>query len=366
MRSCVASWCHAADRADLRIRDPSRYRTPYGQWGGFVNGYEGNLREFLLKAQKALNGGSSSKGPKPLVSAQTTGYPQTLPRPQQPQQSVLAPAPAPAPAPASAQQAGGQPLHPAIRMPYGVAPAQAQSQAQVPIAPSPTPMQAPAPAPASVPAKEKVKQPFHKQSTSPIPLPPYVREMQMAAKAAQQGKAGAQATTQQPSTSVPASNQAQIQPASAAATTSTPQPALPQSPVQTPTSTTASPTQEKAQPNQASSSAAAATQNTPPQTHPQAYPSPPESKEPGQQGQRDTDVDKSRSVSTMELTAASGIEVEQKQEGQVQGRQLAQEDSQALVQKMMINLRRASLSLVEEADGQVSAIGSGAEDAVSS
>lgn len=30
-------------------REPSRYRTPYALWGGFTNGYEGDLRKHLMK-----------------------------------------------------------------------------------------------------------------------------------------------------------------------------------------------------------------------------------------------------------------------------------------------------------------------------
>ncbi|KAI1432380.1 hypothetical protein GGR50DRAFT_697127 [Xylaria sp. CBS 124048] len=35
-------------------RDSTKYRTPYAQWGGFTNGYEGNLRAHLLQRPSAL------------------------------------------------------------------------------------------------------------------------------------------------------------------------------------------------------------------------------------------------------------------------------------------------------------------------
>ena len=35
-------------------RDSSRYRTPYSTWGGFTNGYEGSLRNYLISKPEAL------------------------------------------------------------------------------------------------------------------------------------------------------------------------------------------------------------------------------------------------------------------------------------------------------------------------
>ncbi|KAI1826832.1 hypothetical protein F4861DRAFT_495363 [Xylaria intraflava] len=35
-------------------RDSTKYRTPYAQWGGFTNGYEGNLRAHLMRTPGAL------------------------------------------------------------------------------------------------------------------------------------------------------------------------------------------------------------------------------------------------------------------------------------------------------------------------
>ncbi|KAI1410039.1 hypothetical protein F5Y13DRAFT_168862 [Hypoxylon sp. FL1857] len=35
-------------------RDSTKYRTPYAHWGGFTNGYEGNLRAHLMRSPEAL------------------------------------------------------------------------------------------------------------------------------------------------------------------------------------------------------------------------------------------------------------------------------------------------------------------------
>ncbi|EAQ86808.1 hypothetical protein CHGG_08061 [Chaetomium globosum CBS 148.51] len=206
-------------------RDSSRYRTPYGQWGGFTNGYEGNLRDFLVKAQKALSGGGSSggsKGPikqvptsllqplRPRVDASPTNappYAQILPRPpaQAPQATPqhLAPGAPRVPQyqvsqyhshgyPAQPRHDGqafdprqpnAGPLHPATRPQYDAPQPQHGGQPShhvwqaVPQAPSHTSSQ-----PAHTPIQGKPQ--FTKQSHSPIPLPPYVRQMATASPVA--------------------------------------------------------------------------------------------------------------------------------------------------------------------------------------
>lgn len=40
--------------ANTTCRDTSRYRTPYALWGGFTNGYEGDLRKHLMKKPDAV------------------------------------------------------------------------------------------------------------------------------------------------------------------------------------------------------------------------------------------------------------------------------------------------------------------------
>lgn len=40
--------------SDLNFRDSSKYRTPYSPWGGFTNGYEGDLRAYLKQNQNEL------------------------------------------------------------------------------------------------------------------------------------------------------------------------------------------------------------------------------------------------------------------------------------------------------------------------
>lgn len=41
-------------RDAYKTRDSTKYRTPYAPWGGFTNGYEGNLRAHLMKTPDAL------------------------------------------------------------------------------------------------------------------------------------------------------------------------------------------------------------------------------------------------------------------------------------------------------------------------
>ncbi|KAH6851093.1 hypothetical protein B0I37DRAFT_429572 [Chaetomium sp. MPI-CAGE-AT-0009] len=226
-------------------RDSSKYRTPYGQWGGFTNGYEGNLRDFLIKAQKALSGGGS-KGPikqvpnsllQPLRprldnSSPTNAppYAQILPRPpvQNSQFSSQPPAPSAHQVPQyhnhgypaqpkhdnqafDTRQPNAGPLHPATRPQYGAPQPQHGGQPSqhvwqaAPQAPSHTLSQ-----PAHTPAQGKPQ--FTKQSHSPIPLPPYVRQMAAASigpKPPTQGRTPEQGGPQLPpkdsSTAAPAS-----------------------------------------------------------------------------------------------------------------------------------------------------------------
>ncbi|KAI0384636.1 hypothetical protein F5Y04DRAFT_247438 [Hypomontagnella monticulosa] len=58
-------------------RDSTKYRTPYAHWGGFTNGYEGNLRAHLMRSPEALfeirnrsigfSGASSSSSTAPRI-----------------------------------------------------------------------------------------------------------------------------------------------------------------------------------------------------------------------------------------------------------------------------------------------------------
>ncbi|XDG03536.1 hypothetical protein ABKA04_003151 [Annulohypoxylon sp. FPYF3050] len=58
-------------------RDSTKYRTPYAHWGGFTNGYEGNLRAHLMRSPEALfdmrrhsagfNAGASAPNPPPRI-----------------------------------------------------------------------------------------------------------------------------------------------------------------------------------------------------------------------------------------------------------------------------------------------------------
>ncbi len=140
---------------------------------------------------------TTSPGPgTPSYAAHASSYPHILPRPPQspsPHQQITAPAPSqapyqnqgyavpPTPGPPSYEirQPPSAPLHPAIRPQYGAPWPQDASAGQrnhhAWSTPSQTPGAAvPQPQPvAQVPAKPA----FTKQSHSPIPLPPYVRQI---------------------------------------------------------------------------------------------------------------------------------------------------------------------------------------------
>jgi hypothetical protein len=63
-------------------RDPSRYRTPYAPYGGFTNGYEGNLRAHLTANQNALlhqHAATSAYGSSYFADSQNTAKPQYMP-----------------------------------------------------------------------------------------------------------------------------------------------------------------------------------------------------------------------------------------------------------------------------------------------
>ncbi|KAK7981060.1 hypothetical protein PG989_013517 [Apiospora arundinis] len=72
-------------------RDSTKYRTPYAPWGGFTNGYEGNLRAHLMKTPNALFNVSrqpagnsatpSGTGFEPTNGQGSTSY-ASLPQPQ--------------------------------------------------------------------------------------------------------------------------------------------------------------------------------------------------------------------------------------------------------------------------------------------
>ncbi|KAK4220804.1 hypothetical protein QBC38DRAFT_163267 [Podospora fimiseda] len=205
-------------------RDTLRYRTPYGAppMFGFVNGYDRNHRAFLLKAQQALNGGQSkpsrrgissllqplqpridqSPGPSQwLPTAYSSPYAQILPRPEpsSPQspftfensrlgqsQSPVSPfqtqgfsvPTTPGSSSFEAKQAA-PPLHPAINPNYGKSWQTSTDFQRQDQAPPPKPLASgPALRPTQVPTPSKPAV-FTKQSHSPIPLPPYIRQMTM-------------------------------------------------------------------------------------------------------------------------------------------------------------------------------------------
>ncbi|KAL2155419.1 hypothetical protein VTH82DRAFT_161 [Thermothelomyces myriococcoides] len=349
-------------------RDSSRYRTPYGQWGGFTNGYEGNLREFLIKAQKALSGGSSKASIKqvpasllqPLLprlenSASThASYAQILPRlpaassqsssPQLPPSSApttqvpqhqnnhgsaAASAPSmPNGQPFEAKQLG-QGRHPASG-PHCAA--QQQQQQQHPGQPGQHVWQT-TPRPSSQKLSQAPKPPaqakptFTKQSHSPIPLPPYVRQMATATSSGSKLSPPSQPPAQasQPS-------QAQESTPEAAATTSRPAPdsgAMP-------TPAADSPQPGQGSPVDDSKAGSGTTTQLSPQATILAQSSP-----------EHQPSDQQRGAPAPEPQPA------QQHGAGVAPEEANQQDNAALVQRLMSNLRRASQGFGMEEDQKV-------------
>jgi hypothetical protein len=279
--------------------DPSRYRTPYGRWGGFTNGYEGNLHEFLMKAQKALSGGSPTNAvnhipasftqPSRQGASPTTGYAPILPRPSTGNASaspaLQVPISMASPAPGIQYQPNGVPIAPAGQgMMQPGQPTQHVWQAiPQPAKPAPAPKKA-----------KKQPQPLAKQSTSPIPLPSYVLQMMTGASSGAPTAASAAGETKSQA-QVPAGEQ---QPAPAAAGSA---PATGESEPTAPVANDVSPEVPK----------------KPEESQQQEQAAPP----------------------------AAGLEEAVEPAADVAPKAAEDDASSALVQKMMINLRRASQNL---------------------
>ncbi|PNY27950.1 DNA damage-responsive transcriptional repressor RPH1 [Tolypocladium capitatum] len=157
-------------------RDSTKYRTPYAAWGGFTNGYEGDLRAHLMSKQSDLlrRSSQSSMSPSPSQMANAFGSPNrqygtqfrgsgmpSLP-PLAPQTYISAASPehqktsmTSPPVP----EASDQQLHPAINPQYGSM-QQCAQPVQQPLLQITRPRPTPAPKPYKVPPKQ-----------SPVPLP---------------------------------------------------------------------------------------------------------------------------------------------------------------------------------------------------
>ncbi|WDK10544.1 JmjC domain-containing protein [Colletotrichum graminicola] len=198
-------------------RDSKTYRTPYAPWGGFTNGYEGNLRAHLMRTSpdaffKNRQGGASTPNPParpqapgfsgPYFNTLTNTMPQgsidiygvktTAPSYSSPAQQTSQDSARPqysasmSPSPVAngaqsasnghgnawhAQQSHSTPLHPAIRPQYGTWTNQPQYSAQSP----------------SQPAQQQFPQPPSQQSHPAGPAtqpPPSQAKPQVAAKPA--------------------------------------------------------------------------------------------------------------------------------------------------------------------------------------
>ncbi|KAF4966643.1 hypothetical protein FSARC_5692 [Fusarium sarcochroum] len=167
-------------------RDSSKYRTPYAAWGGFTNGYEGNLRAHIMANKDAF-----LKGPlkdRVLSSNQNYGAhnspynrPSAAP-PQAPPVSQMSPGaqnpfrqapisqPVPTASPGAAPPAFGHLPRPAIKAQY-LPPTQTQTQAP----PPPLPQQQQMAQPPNQNSKPKPGTIFKAYKIppkeSPVPLP---------------------------------------------------------------------------------------------------------------------------------------------------------------------------------------------------
>ncbi|KAK0614331.1 hypothetical protein B0T14DRAFT_499626 [Immersiella caudata] len=197
-------------------RDSARYRTPYGQWGGFTNGYEGNLRAFLIKAQRALSGDKAPLKvippsllqplqPRPAASPGPSGsphggyaspYSRLLPRPTQFAAEVkreaspaqYRPQGSPTPGNSGHGPPSSIPMHPTYQQPSGSWPHSPASQTgERAWSPYPNSPALGSGQPHSRPSSQHGTLPkvqsFTKQSHSPIPLPPYVKQAAAASSA---------------------------------------------------------------------------------------------------------------------------------------------------------------------------------------
>lgn len=57
-------------------RDSTKYRTPYAAWGGFTNGYEGNLRAHIMANKDTFLHQHSPYGQRPAAPVRTPAPPQ--------------------------------------------------------------------------------------------------------------------------------------------------------------------------------------------------------------------------------------------------------------------------------------------------
>ncbi|KJK81482.1 hypothetical protein H634G_02741 [Metarhizium anisopliae BRIP 53293] len=134
-------------------RDFSRYRTPYSPWGGFTNGYEGNLRAHLMATQQnsiqhpTFGGTPGPQGHVQQVQQSPVGQPvhqvhqmhqmhqaQPIQQVQQVQQSSLPQAPKPKPAPAA------KPFKVGLPAAFHISLQTTKSAMQVPAKVSPVPL----------------------------------------------------------------------------------------------------------------------------------------------------------------------------------------------------------------------------------
>ncbi|KAK5997800.1 DNA damage-responsive transcriptional repressor RPH1 [Cladobotryum mycophilum] len=147
-------------------RDSSKYRTPYIPWGGFTNGYQGDLKAHLMANQQDLLRRSSvgsnpavtqaAQAPMPPSIKQPSISGSTLPgTPSTAQKPVAGPPTAQQKSASASARSPGHQYHPAIKAQYRILAQQATPAQQTP-PPTSKPKPASAPKPAST-AKSSYK-----------------------------------------------------------------------------------------------------------------------------------------------------------------------------------------------------------------
>ncbi|KAL6816769.1 hypothetical protein V8C40DRAFT_253674 [Trichoderma camerunense] len=155
-------------------REPSKYRTPYSPWGGFTNGYEGDLRAHLLANQNdllrraSLTAMSPVSTPGPYHASPSVPAPHNGPAVPVAQQTATSAQHAASTLPAPILGTASHQYHPAIKAQY-------RNLIQPPSKPKPTPVSKsykvglPAAISLSLKSTKSAMQVPSKQS--PVPLP---------------------------------------------------------------------------------------------------------------------------------------------------------------------------------------------------
>lgn len=147
--------------ANLFVRDAVKYRTPYSPWGGFTNGYEGDLRAHLMSHQNDLLRRPTFSSMSPGLNGSPLAVPrshhtQQFARPLEPSRPLPSPQ-TPNPNGHSNGQNGFNSLQPNVQQQPSAGPYNGSVQNHQPMTHQPT--QVPKPKPAPTPKSYKVGMP---------------------------------------------------------------------------------------------------------------------------------------------------------------------------------------------------------------